>query len=112
MVFLTPNLLPSASPWIVNFNVLLDGVTELAAARRIARAVSERGGGLPSVQAMALYHEKGVEIACNILDRQAAPPELVEERVRQLAAAEGGGVKSSYMIGRSPEDLLALLQPL
>ena len=50
-----------ASPWIINFNVLLDGVKELEAARRIARAVSEKGGGLPRVQAMALKHEEGMK---------------------------------------------------
>jgi glutamate formiminotransferase len=52
-----------ATPFIVNFNVLLQGVGDLEVAKRIARAVSERGGGLRSVQAMALQHTEG-EIVC------------------------------------------------
>lgn len=51
-----------ASPWIVNFNVLLSGV-EFEAARGLARSVSERGGGLKGVQAMALRHAEG-GVAC------------------------------------------------
>lgn len=47
-----------AVPWLVNFNVLLD-TADAAAAREVARAVGERGGGLPSVQAMALQHGDG-----------------------------------------------------
>jgi hypothetical protein len=41
-----------AVPWIINFNVPLKAV-DMAAARRVAHAVSERGGGL-----------KGVEVGC------------------------------------------------
>jgi glutamate formiminotransferase len=48
-----------ASPFIVNFNLLLQDVTDFEAARRIARGVSEKGGGLRSVQAMALQHAEG-----------------------------------------------------
>ncbi len=49
-----------------------------------------------------------VEIACNILDRAATPPAAVETRIGELAAAEGAAVKSSYRIGRAPEELLEL----
>ena len=34
----------------------------LAAARRVARAVSARGGGLPAVEAMALPHGDGARL--------------------------------------------------
>ncbi len=47
-----------ALPWVVNFNILLQ-TDDLQLARQIARAVSGRGGGLPSVEAMALPHEEG-----------------------------------------------------
>ena len=41
-----------------NASQLLQGVG-LEEARRIARTVSERGGGLPAVEAMALPHGEG-----------------------------------------------------
>jgi glutamate formiminotransferase len=47
-----------ASPWIVNYNVLL-ATGDMEACRRVARAVSGRGGGLPRVEAMALPHREG-----------------------------------------------------
>jgi glutamate formiminotransferase len=47
-----------ASPWVTNLNVPL-ATADLQAARRIARGVSARGGGLPAVEAMALPHTEG-----------------------------------------------------
>ena len=48
--------------WLVNFNVPLIS-SEIVAGRAIARGVSERFGGLPHVEAMALCHGSGMEIA-------------------------------------------------
>jgi hypothetical protein len=54
-----------AAKWVVNLNVPLagqagrGGSVEFGIARRIARGLSERGGGLPEVQAMALRHGEG-----------------------------------------------------
>ena len=48
-----------ATPWVVNYNVLLT-TFDLAVARKIARAISARGGGLPKVQSMALIHSNGM----------------------------------------------------
>lgn len=50
-----------AVPWVVNYNVLLSSA-DMALARRIARAVSGRGGGLRHVEAMALPHEAGKQL--------------------------------------------------
>jgi acetyl-CoA acetyltransferase len=44
------------------------------AARAIAREVSERGGGLAAVEAMALQHSGLVEVACNLLDHRRSRP--------------------------------------
>ena len=49
------------------------------AARSLARAVSERGGGLKWVESMALSHDDGVvEVACNLLggSEGTAPAEV------------------------------------
>ncbi len=47
-----------AVPFVVNYNVLLI-TDDMQLSRQIARAISSRGGGLPSVEAMALPHEGG-----------------------------------------------------
>lgn len=48
-------------PFVVNYNVLLR-TDDMPLSRQIARAISSRGGGLPSVEAMALPHEGGEDI--------------------------------------------------
>jgi len=50
--------LVGATPWVTNFNVLL-ATEDMQIARQVAREVSERGGGLPAVQTMALPHAGG-----------------------------------------------------
>ncbi|CAI5506599.1 unnamed protein product [Closterium sp. Naga37s-1] len=65
------------APWVYNYNIPIQTPsrvtqTTLAAARRVARRVSERGGGVVGVQSMALMHgDKCVEIACNISEPDA-----------------------------------------
>ena len=79
-----------------------------AAARAIAREVSERGGGLAAVEAMALQHSGLVEVACNLLDyRRSGPPE-VEEAVRAAAAQRGISLGRAYCIGKLPGEMVAL----
>ncbi len=96
-----------AVPWLINYNVLLH-TTDLGAARAVARAVSERGGGLAGVQAMALRHTDGIEVACNLLDPAASPPEAVLAAVQRLAAQHGRLVVGpAYRTNKSPEQLVA-----
>ncbi|KAG2502145.1 hypothetical protein HYH03_000632 [Edaphochlamys debaryana] len=98
-----------AGPWVTNFNIPLTGV-DLAVARRLAKALSERGGGLPGVQAMALLHDgEQLEVACNLLDTAAAPPVVVEQRLAALIS--GAHLPPSvqlpgYRTNLSPEQLL------
>ena len=44
--------------------------------------MSERGGGLPKVETMALPHEKGVEVACNLLDAEMSSAAQVPPKLR------------------------------
>lgn len=48
-----------ASEWITNYNLLLDS-QDFVTVRKIARAVSERGGGIRGIEAMALRHQEGI----------------------------------------------------
>jgi len=70
-----------AVPWVHNYNLLimadLDQAELMTRCRRIAKGVSQRGGGLKDVESMALPHEKGVEVACNLLDASVSPPAQV-----------------------------------
>ena len=44
-----------AAPWVVNYNIALS-TSDLESARRIARAVSTRGGQLPTLSIMFRHH--------------------------------------------------------
>ncbi|XP_039845127.1 formimidoyltransferase-cyclodeaminase-like [Panicum virgatum] len=97
-----------ATAWVDNYNVPVH-TADVAAAKRIARAVSERGGGLRSVQAMGLAHGEGVtEVACNLLDPARVGAEQVQERVRQLAAEQGLAVGEGYFTDFSQERTVEL----
>mmetsp|Transcript_19759 Transcript_19759/g.37660 ORF Transcript_19759/g.37660 Transcript_19759/m.37660 type:complete len:297 (-) Transcript_19759:245-1135(-) len=97
-----------AGPWVVNFNVALK-TSDLQQARNIARAVSSRGGGLPSVEAMALPHsDQLIEIACNLLDSSSTSQQTVSTRIRHLAEEAGLVVHDAYSTNQNPEDLVRL----
>ncbi|KAL5986877.1 hypothetical protein ACLOJK_015211 [Asimina triloba] len=92
-----------ASPWVENYNVPILS-TDVAAARRIARAVSARGGGLPGVQALALVHgEETTEIACMLLEPNRVGADRVQGRVELLAAEEGLDAEKGYFTDFSQE---------
>ena len=97
-----------ACSWIINFNVLLD-TNNMTVSKRIARSVSQKGGGLEGVQAMALQHADGIEIACNLLAPDKSTPVEVENKIIELCQSANGGnisVLRSYTTGRSIEELL------
>ncbi|TVU13096.1 hypothetical protein EJB05_46772, partial [Eragrostis curvula] len=97
-----------ATAWVDNYNVPVH-TSDVGAAKRMARAVSERGGGLRSVQAMGLAHGNGVtEVACNLLDPASVEAEQVQERVRELAAAQGLNVGQGYFTDFSREKIIEM----
>ncbi len=103
-------------PWVVNHNVVLD-TADVDLAKRLAKEVSERGGGLAGVQAMGLAYEGGqVEVACNLLDASVSRPEDVDAFLNKaldaLATAGPGrrvSIVRSYQTGKTTEELRALL---
>lgn len=92
-----------ARPFLIAFNIQLAS-TDLAAAKRIARRVRERDGGLLVVQALGLFlPSQGVaQVSMNILDHAITPLWSVWERVGELAQAEGLSVLDSELIGLAP----------
>jgi len=101
-----------AVPWVTNYNLLLasasmDQADLMTRCRRIARLTSTRGGGPVAVETMALPHEHGVEVACNLLDTATTPPSEVLARVRALVDAEGLRLAGDYFTNKRPEEVLA-----
>ncbi|CAK0753391.1 hypothetical protein CVIRNUC_002217 [Coccomyxa viridis] len=93
-----------ACPWVVNYNVLLL-TKDMQSASSIAKALSSRGGGLACVEAMALQHEEGIEVACNLLDTDATAPQAVLQCISDQAAWLGIDVGPGYTTNQSPEAL-------
>ncbi|KAL4534716.1 hypothetical protein Ndes2526B_g05644 [Nannochloris sp. 'desiccata'] len=100
-----------AVPWIINLNVLLE-THDMPAARAVAKAVSQRGGGMPGVQAMALQHDEGIEVACNLLAPNVNGPAAVEKEVQRLANERGLLVKRAYCTGRNVEEMIKLAEEI
>ena len=130
-----------ATPWVCNYNVPVGAVPRhdsektngedgedqditsraVRAGRRLAKRLSERGGGLPGVQAMALPHgedERGVivEIACNLLDERRSGPGAVQAEIARLCAEENKSdsdfqwdVRDGYVTNLTPETILERL---
>ncbi|KAJ1434589.1 Formiminotransferase, N-terminal subdomain [Sesbania bispinosa] len=92
-----------ARPWVALYNIPILS-TDVSATRRIARKVSARGGGLPTVQTLGLVHgEDSTEIACMLLEPNQIGADRVQNRVEMLAAQEGLDVEKGYFTDFSPE---------
>jgi len=124
-----------AVPWVCNYNVPLaftfadeglDAETRMTRAmafgRAVAKRVSARGGGLPSVQSMALPHGGKVEVACNLLDVDASSTVDVQ-RATAAAVAEtdalkilGAGalamVEDGYVTNQTPESIIRAIDAI
>jgi glutamate formiminotransferase / 5-formyltetrahydrofolate cyclo-ligase len=93
-----------ARPFLIAWNIDLR-TPDRDLARRIAKAVRERDGGLPRVQALGLFLEETgrAQVSMNLLDHRVTPFWRVWERVSELAASEGTEVHDSELIGLAPE---------
>uniref|UniRef100_A0A2P2JR13 glutamate formimidoyltransferase n=1 Tax=Rhizophora mucronata TaxID=61149 RepID=A0A2P2JR13_RHIMU len=95
-----------ATRWVDNYNIPVFS-TDIAAVRRIAKRVSGRGGGLPSVQAMALTHDDNViEVACNLLEPSQVGGDRLQQEVEKLAREEGVAVGKGYFTDFSREKII------
>ncbi|XP_078149337.1 formiminotransferase cyclodeaminase-like protein [Carex rostrata] len=101
-----------ATKWVDNYNVPIY-CTDIECVKRIARQVSERGGGLESVQAMGLVHKEGVmEVACNLLDPGRVGAGRVQAEVERLGRKEGLNVGNGYFTDFSQERIVELYMEL
>lgn len=92
-----------ARPWTAMYNIPILS-TDVSATRRIARMVSGRGGGLPTVQTIGLLHDDDTtEIACVLLEPNQIGADRVQRHVEILAAQFGLEVENGYFTDYSPE---------
>ncbi|CAN5666316.1 glutamate formimidoyltransferase [soil metagenome] len=97
-----------ARPFLIAYNINL-ATDDVELAKRIARRVRERSGGLPRVQALGLYLEDlgCAQVSMNLLDHTVTPLWLLWDAVGAQAREEGVEVRESELIGLGP--LSALL---
>jgi glutamate formiminotransferase len=96
-----------ARNFLVAWNINLDS-QDLQAAREIARAVRESGGGLPCVKALGLeLRSRGqVQVSINLTDFDITPIHVVFERVREEARRRNIPIAGSELIGLIPQRAL------
>ncbi|HEU5196076.1 MAG TPA: glutamate formimidoyltransferase [Methylomirabilota bacterium] len=105
-------VLVGARDVLVAYNVWLDR-DDLEAARAIARAVRESGGGLPAVQALGLpLASRGrVQVSMNLVDYRRTPIPAAFDRVSAEARRHGVGVERAELVGLAPRAAFARRDP-
>lgn len=96
-----------ARPPLVAFNVNLNS-TDIKAARAIAKAVRESGGGLPSVKALGLMIEEGnhTQISMNLVDFTITGMHTAMEAIAIEAAKYAITISGSEIVGLLPAQAL------
>ena len=97
-----------ARPFLIAFNVNLR-TDDIMIARRIARAIRERDGGLPFVKALGfeLRSRALVQVSMNLIDYEQTSIAQVFEAVRREAIALGVEVAGAEIVGLLPAAALA-----
>jgi glutamate formiminotransferase len=96
-----------ARPFLIAFNVNLK-TTEITIARRIARMVRERDGGLPFVKALGFeLRARGlVQVSMNLTDYERTTMARAFDAVNEAATAAGIEVTGAEIVGLVPRGAL------
>ena len=96
-----------ARPFLIAFNVNLR-TSDLMLARRIARAIRERDGGLPFVKALGFeLHSRGlVQVSMNLIDYEQTSMAQVFAAVSREATGLGIEVAGAEIVGLLPSAAL------
>jgi glutamate formiminotransferase / formiminotetrahydrofolate cyclodeaminase len=96
-----------ARPVLIAYNAYLT-TPDVAIAKRIAKAVRARDGGLPEVKALGfeIPERHLAQVSMNLTDFRTTPIHRALEAVRQAAQQNGVGVEDSEIVGLVPEDAL------
>lgn len=92
---------------LIAYNINLTNM-DIAAAHAIAKRIRESGGGLPFVQASAVYleHRQRCQVTVTLLDYRKTPLHTVFETVKRYAPEYGTRVRHSELVGLMPLDAL------
>ncbi len=96
-----------ARPVLIAYNAYLT-TPDVAVAKRIAKAVRARDGGLPEVKALGfeITERHRAQVSMNLTDYRVTPVHRALEAVRREAQRYGVGVEESEIVGLVPEDAL------
>ena len=109
-----PNLHPTAGavavgarPVLIAYNAYLS-TPDVQIAKKVARAVRGRDGGLAEVKALGfeIRERNRAQVSMNLTDYRRTPVHRALEEVRREAARYGAEVEESEVVGLIPEDAL------
>lgn len=94
-----------ASMWVGTCNVPIHS-DDIELVKHVARSISEKGGGLPSVQAIGVAHGKGCcEVACYLLDPDRVGAGQVQAEVDRVCSELGLDVGKVYLTDFLPAEI-------
>jgi glutamate formiminotransferase / formiminotetrahydrofolate cyclodeaminase len=96
-----------ARPVLIAYNAYLT-TPDVAIAKRIAKSVRARDGGLPEVKALGfeIRERNRAQVSMNLTDFHVTPVHRALEAVRREAQRYGVSVEESEIVGLVPEDAL------
>lgn len=96
-----------ARPVLIAYNAYLT-TPDVTVAKRIAKAVRARDGGLPEVKALGfeIRERNRAQVSMNLTDYHVTPIHRALEAVRREALRFGVGIEESEIVGLVPEDAL------
>jgi len=96
-----------ARPVLIAYNAYLT-TPDVSVAKRIAKAVRARDGGLPEVKALGfeIRERNRAQVSMNLTDYRVTPIHRALEAVRREAQRFGVAVEESEIVGLVPEDAL------
>ena len=96
-----------ARPFLIAFNVVLRS-DDLSVARRIAKTIRARSGGLPFVKALGfrLSTRKCVQVSMNLVNYEVTGMDAAYDAIKREAEALGVEIESAEIVGLVPRAAL------
>jgi glutamate formiminotransferase len=96
-----------ARPPLIAYNIDLESKDEKLA-KRIAKKIRERDGGLPAIKALGLFIAERdlAQVSINVCDFTRTSLDTVYAAVKKEADAAGVGIRSSEIVGLAPQAAL------
>ncbi len=96
-----------ARPVLIAYNAYLT-TADVTIAKKVAKAVRARDGGLPEVKALGfeIRERARAQVSMNLTDYRVTPIHRALEAVRREAQRYGVGIEESEVVGLVPEDAL------